>query len=395
MKKVVIPIGLLLSAVVIIALLILFHEPPTAKPVAHIPAVVDTIEVTPRSLHYSVAAQGTLQAKDQTALVNEVSGRVVDIADTFKVGAFVNKGQWLIRLEDVDYQTALSAAKADVASARSALEEERALGVVAERDWRDVNPGKVPALGLRKPQLEKALADLDYARARLRQAQRNLQRTTIVAPYDGLLDAADVNVGQYLTVGTPLGNVLGTATAELRLPVTADDLRYLFAQPVMGDLKQADRLPVELTLDDQGDQRWHAHLVRVEGIVDERSRFVRVVAELDDPYGRTHSSQPLPFGRFVAAHIQGQQIDDVIKLPRHVLHNGQQLAVVDGQKIVRLRQVELLRVDQQSIYVGQGLQPGDRIIVSPVSRDMIGEPARTADEQDTTTNAKGNGATQS
>jgi len=92
------------------------------------------------------------------------------------------------------------------------------------------------------------------------------------------------------------------------------------------------------------------------------------VARIDDPYGLNNPEQttPLVVGLFVEAVIEGRTVDDVFKLPRSALRNQNDVLVVDADNKLRQRKINLLRTDFESAYISSGIQPGDRVCVSPV-----------------------------
>lgn len=352
------------------------RQAPDKKTEERLPPLVSLQAVQSSALRYQISSQGTAQAKTETVLVSEVNGKIVAIADVFSAGGFFRQGDLLVSIEQADYRTAVKAAEATLASAKAALEEEKARAKVAERDWREFTSGKAPALGLRKPQLASALAKVQSSEAELEKALRDLSRTEIRAPYSGMVKSRAANLGQFVSRGTQLGVLLDTTVAEIRLPLSQADFADLAAS-------RPEDFPVPVTLS-QGQQQWQASLVRTEGILDEKSRVIYAVAELADPYGREtaatgqplRSAQPLRFGQFVQASISGRQASGVIQLPRHLLRPGNQLLVADSNLTLQFRQVRLDRADQQFAYVGEGLQNGDQLVISPLANPLPGMKVR-------------------
>jgi len=99
-----------------------------------------------------------VQPRNQTMLSAQVSGRIIRVADNFIEGGFFDKGDVLVEIEAVDYETDLLLAQAELAQAQASLDEEIARGQVAEKEWSSFNSGTPPELGLRKPQLAREQA---------------------------------------------------------------------------------------------------------------------------------------------------------------------------------------------------------------------------------------------
>jgi len=359
------------------------RKAPEKKTEPRLPPLVSLQPFNFTDIVYQVSSQGPIQAKTETTLVSEVNGKITAIAEAFVAGGFFQAGDVLVRIEPADYQTAVKAAEAALATAKAALEEERARAKVAERDWLNFTSGKAPALGLRKPQLASALAKVNSAEADLERARRDLSRTEIRAPYSGMVKSRAANLGQFVSRGSQLGVLLDTAVAEVRLPLTLADL---------ADLGVADqsRLALAVTLSDDSGNQWAATLVRTEGVLDSQSRVIHAVAELTDPYRREQAGTPLRFGQFVQAKIAGRTAQAVMQLPRHLLKPGELVLVADKDLKLQLRQVRLDRADQAYAYIAGGSEAGDQLVISPLANPIPGMQVRT----ETAGTATAQGATQ-
>lgn len=332
------------------------------------PILVDVETAEMQSLQLAVQSQGLVSPKYRTELVAQVSGEVIHVAEAFVRGAVVKKGQVLATLDPTNYEVQVQDARAKLASAQAALELEAAQGEVAKAEWNKVTSTVPPALGLRKPQLAQAEAQVAAAKAALQQAEKDLARTRIVAPYDALIAARDISPGSFVNVGSRLGAVLNVRTAEIRLPIANSELQYLDGNGVGA--------PVTLSGDINGSHNtWHAKIVRSEGVIDEDSRMTYLVAELPDPYALyQRQEQPgaevLPFGSYVVAHVEGKQLPQAVRLPRHLIKEGQ-LTVVDDGKLA-FRPVEVARHQDGFSIVVAGLQPGDNVVTTALEYPVEG-----------------------
>ena len=376
-----------LAALLAVILVGLKPEPETIVPERK-PLLVDVLQVSPTTLTVSVQAQGVVQPGSHTSLVSEVSGRILEVSDNFKAGGFFRSGEVLLRLDDRDYLARLQQAEALVAQARSTLAQERGRVAVAKSEWqqrkgRNSVGDDARRLALRQPQLLEAQAQLESAQASLGQARLDLERANLIAPYDGLVESKQVDIGQYITAGTPVGSIMSVGDAEIRLAIPESKLGYLLLpdahQPLSGDLPM-----VELSHSLDGEARsWNAVLVRTEGVLDERSRSMFVVARLDDPYGiyRTDKQEdfsPLRFGMFVEAQIQGRRVDGVISLPRTIIRPGNLVWIVDDSNRLQERKVGLLRTDGAEIFVTSGLEDGDKVCLTSVGPVLPNTPVSIA-----------------
>ncbi|MDX1391563.1 MAG: efflux RND transporter periplasmic adaptor subunit [Rheinheimera sp.] len=379
-KKILVPVGVIAIAIAVAAGLISLRKPPEKKDEQR-PAVLITAQpVQAEDLVYRIQSQGTVKPKLETNLSSEVNGRIIEVAANFIEGGFFNAGDVLVRVEPADYQTNVKAAEASLANAQAALEEEKARGRVAEEEWRSFTDGKAPELGLRRPQLAGALANVRSAEAELERARRDLARTEIRAPYAGLVKNRAVNLGQFISRGASVGVIYGTDVAEIRLPLTDNDAAFVD----LPDFADDDVKPEVLLSAVVGGElmQWPAKLVRTEGVLDERSRVIYAVAQVNDPYQRNNNSKaPLRFGRFVQAEILGNAAAQVVKVPRHLLLAKQEILVVDKDNQLQFRPVELARTDDRFAYVRSGFAEGDRLATSAIANPLAGTLVRVASEQ--------------
>lgn len=374
-KKIIIPISVIALAVVAAIGLSSMRQPPEKKDEERAGILVQADPIVAEDLTYHIQSQGTVKPKQETNLSSEVNGRIVEVADHFIEGGFFNKGDLLVRIEQSDYQTNVKAAEASLANAQAALEEEKARGRVAEKEWKSFTEGTAPELGLRRPQLAGALATVRSAEAELERAHRDLSRTEIRAPYAGLVKSRTANLGQFVSRGSVLGVIYGTDVAEVRLPLTDNDLAFL----QLPDTADATVQPeVKLTATVAGKVlQWPAKVVRTEGVLDERSRVIYAVAQVTDPYQRNNTqAEPLRFGRFVQAEILGNSTTAVIVLPRHLLLAKQQVLVVDKDKQLQFRDVNIERTDDRFAYIRDGFVDGDQLATSAIANPLAGTVVR-------------------
>ncbi|AZG35024.1 MULTISPECIES: efflux RND transporter periplasmic adaptor subunit [Shewanella] len=370
---------LLIIAVFVAAamLLISTQEAPEQKDEPISVPIIDVQTITPQTLSLNLPSYGVVNPKYKTQLVTEVQGRLLNISADFVAGGVVKQGQQLAIIEPSDYEADLIQAEATLAQATAALNEEKARGVVAKIEFKDFGTGLPPELGLRIPQLKKEQANVKYAQAALARAQRNLARTVIRAPFDGIIKARNVDLGQYVTLGTNLGELYNTSIAEIRLPLTNADLAYL-------ESVDNPETAVTLTAFLAGKQvTWQGNIVRSENVIDEQTRMVYLVAEIHDPYlrkNKTEGQLPLKYGSFVNAVITGRTVNNVVKLPRHVVRNGQ-VAVVGADNIIEMRPVNVIRSDADTIYIQGSFKANERVSMTSINSLNSGQIIKVLGEE--------------
>jgi RND family efflux transporter MFP subunit len=322
--------------------------------------------------------------RTQTTLIAEASGQIIEVSSAFVSGGFFRKNDVLVRIDPRNYASAVKRARAAVARAETQLATETATASYAQEDYsrlQRLNPNTAPpsALALRKPQLSAAMAELQSAQADLEKAEGDLDRTVIRAPYDGLVRQKVADVGQYVNVGSQLANTFAIDVAEVRLPVTQNDLQFLDISRLRAGLPLTAVLHADL-----GGQTvsWPAAITRSEGVFDADTRVLYLVAQVPDPYGLQSGTEvagaPLMMGTFVSAEIGGRAGGDLFVIPRQSIYRGETLWLVEEDSTIRPARVEVVRADENFFYVSDGLVEGDRYCATAVEQPLPGMKVRVS-----------------
>jgi RND family efflux transporter MFP subunit len=363
--KVVLPIAVLVAAAGATAALISSRKAPERIERPVLGPLVEVVEVASADVRVEVAGQGEVSPRTRVDLAPQVTGRVVDVHPALVTGGRFKAGATLLTVDPRDYELAVERARAAVAGAETTLERERAEGEAARAEWREVHGAdQPPSLLVRSPQIREAEARLAAARADLAAAQLGLERTRLALPFDGLVIEESVDVGQLVTSGQRVATVYGTAAVEIRVPLDDRELAW-FEVPT----------DAQVSADFAGETvRWEGRVERLEGQVDPRSRMVRIVVAVADPFraGRP----PLLPGTFVDVTIAGRELAGVAVIPRHALREGDQVWVVEGG-VLDVRDVEVVRRDRTRAYVGSGLEAGELVVTSSLDAVTDGMAVRT------------------
>ena len=360
------------------------EQPVTQAPPPNIP-LVRTITATPEPIRFDVSSQGTVQPRSSVTLSAQVSGRVVQVADSFRPGGFFPANTTLFTIDDTDYQLAKVQREAEVAQTRLRLARELAEQELAIRAWKDLEGEREPdALVTRALQVDGAKASLAAAEAGLARALLDLDRTKVTLPFAGRVRSSNVNIGQHVLAGQAIADVYGTAFAEVRLPVPDDEIAFLDL-PLAGS-SDTEAPTVDLSADYAGTtHHWRGVISRTEGEIDRKTRQLILIAKIANPYGKSpeHPDRPpLSAGLFVEARIHGRVIDNVIQLPRIALRPDGSVLVVDRENRLRRREVRVLRMDRQHVQLKDGLLADDQVCVSAVDNFVEGMPVRVQRDVD-------------
>jgi RND family efflux transporter MFP subunit len=371
----VLPPALIVISITVVILLAMNRPTPPERDVTTAAMLVEVIEAEKSDGYFLINTQGTARPRTETTIVAEVSGRVIEIAEPFAAGGFFKAGEVLARIDPSDYEAALLQAQAELASARAQLADERARSDQARKDWERMHGSdRQPSdLVLRLPQLAGAQAAVQAAEAAVMRAERNLERTRIRLPYDGLVRTRDVDLGQYVSAGTALGRAFAVDVAEIRLPLSDQDLAFLDL-PAPGHPAR-HFTPVMLSGTVAGQRgHWQGQVVRTEGVVDESTRLSYAVVQVEDPYGLLGELRPVPLqmGTFVQAEVRGRSASGLIELPRSALREGDTLFLADKEDRLEIRAVQVLRATPHRVYLHNDIEAGDRVVTTAIPVPLPG-----------------------
>ena len=341
--------------------------------------VVKTTPIKPQSYQLKIHSSGSVQAHTQTTLVAEISGKITQVKDRFEEGNYVNKGDTLMSIDKTDYINALKIAKSEIYQKELALKEQVAQGNLAKQDWdlfgeKKRTPSK---LALREPHIASAKAALGAAKIRKEQAQTNLDRSIVKAPYAGRILERSIAVGQYVTPGTKLGKLYSTDYVEVRLPLSLTD----YEQLQLPEHYQGEKLPVTQDLprvifyaqSHKGRHEWLGRIVRTSAALNESTRQLSVIARIDKPFSRsTTGAPPVKIGQFLQAEILAEKLNNIALIPISAIHEGKEILLLEGDQI-KLQAIDIIASDKDHLIISTKNLPLDKpLILTPPSSTIDG-----------------------
>jgi RND family efflux transporter MFP subunit len=315
---------------------------------------------------------------------------ITEVSTAFVAGGFFSKGDVLVRIDDRNYRAEVKRAQASVRAAETNVTREAVLADYAREDWERAqsllqSSKAATDLAMRKPQQAEALASLEFAKADLEKRKGDLYRTVIKAPYDGLVREKRADIGQFVNSGSPLAVIFSVEVAEIRLPLPDSQLPYLNLDE--HELAQGRGPRVTLSANIGGQiNSWQGRIIRTEGVFDERTRVLYLVAQIDDPYNRYKQTweHPLRMGTFVEAAIEGEQLSNIIRLPRTALRRDNKIWTVSDNDTLRSVTVEIAHADEHSVLIRSGLKSGQLVCLTVPENPLPGTPVRYQELDDTT-----------
>lgn len=358
------PLWIILGSFLIATMMISAKPAAIANVQKFVPPRVQTQVVIPQQYQVKIQSQGTVIPRTEIQLMPEITGKILKVSPKLQTGAKFEKGDPLIYLEKRDFELSLITAESSLSQARVNYEREKAESELAANEWEKINGGRASDLTLRKPQLSQAKAILAAAEALYEQAERNLDRTIIRAPFKGRVRQKMVDVGMVLSQGLAIAQIYATDYVEISLPIAEQDLVFL-GIPLDGSFIEENYQPyVELFTEFGGQElSWNGKVVRSSAEIDSKTRMLSVIAQVSDPYQKTTNTLPLKVGIFVKAAIKGRTFNNIVKIPRYTVRDNK-VWVVNQEGILDQKEIQILRYEDDSALVSRGLDVSDSVLLT-------------------------------
>lgn len=302
-------------------------------------------------------AVGTVEPIRGIVIEVEASGIIDSIH--FENGQDVTQGDLLVQI-DIEVEMAqLRAAKATVSLAETEFQRATALR----------ESGNVP-----QSQLDRAVADLERAKAEIQNLQALIDRKTIVAPFDGRVGIRRINLGQYVPTSTPI------------VSLQADEQVYInFSLPQKALSQLQTGMRMRITSDAYPEAGFEGELTAISPEIDPATRSVALQGTVDNLQGLLRA------GLFVNIELIADATETVLLIPSTAIlyaPYGNSVYVVveetggDGsvQLVAKQKFIRIGRARGDFVSILEGLEPGDRIVSAGAFKLRNGAPIRINNE---------------
>ncbi len=357
----------------------LINNQPTLKTTVKepVPVAVRALDIRLAPMQLRVSSEGNVQPSVETKLVAQVAGEVIELSSSLVAGGNFSKGDILLKLDPRDYEIALSSSQATLSRAqaeqRFATEE-----ITRIRSLYGDELASIAELQSAERLLAVANAASDDAAAAVKRARVDLERTVFTAPFNGRVRAEDVDIGQFLSKGAMIATLYDTDRLQVRLPLADAQLAYLDPSYAQTGISGEEPANVVLTANYAGDmQSWSAKLLRTEGDISTKSRFLHVIVAVTETLNS--NGVRLPVGLFVNAVIDGRTVDNLVSIPRTALRPDNSVMVIDDSDKLHFRDVSVFKLSDNDVLISEGLASGERISISPLQFVVEGMPVTVID----------------
>jgi len=332
-----------------------------------------------------ITAMGTVRAEQEIVLSPRVSGEIVSISDSFTPGGFVAEGEILLRIDPADYEVSLMQRQSDLRQAIGELELELGRQDLARKDYEELEgtiSSEYKTLVLRAPQLDTAKARVEAAQAAVRQAELELERTLIRAPFAAHIINREAHVGSQVSPGDSLGRLVGIESYWVEASVPVSDLRWIEFPATPERTGSHARI--------RNRSAWPEDIFRsgevysLIGALENQTRLARVLLTVADPLSHEPQSSGLPplmVGSYVEARIEGKPIEDVIRMDRDFLRQNDTVWLKqDG--VLKIRDVEIVFRDPDYVYIRTGLDADDLVVTTNLATVIEGSALRLEGDEE-------------
>lgn len=323
----------------------------------------------------------TFPGNTQGSMVAEVRSRVEGLLESrnFEEGQFVEQGQAMFSIEKAPYEVELQRARSDLTSAQATFNS-------AQRDWQRVDnlfaDGAISGRERDQAQsaFELAEAELEAARATVRDAELRYNYTDIAAPIDGIAGRERVSVGNLISEGEILATITRLDPLYVSFAVAENDIaaRYLLSNTRVDGNREGNPT-ARLVLQDGTTHPMEGFIDYVSRVVESATGTIEARAVIPNP-----DMDLLP-GQFVRVQLPRIEVANAIAVPqRAVVQSGRRSVVyiVDANDSIQVREVTLgVRVGSRML-IEQGLSAGDRVVVEGLSLLRPGARVRAEELED-------------
>ncbi len=376
--------------------------------------LVELLPAKAEDVNMVVESFGTVAPRESLKLVAQVRGQIVAIDPAFKEGGFVKKNTRLIHIDPRTYRLEVERRNVQIRQAEAELkrlaQEVINLQARVKIAGSDVKLAKNEYLRLKKlidrkviaqsqldkaeqaylasqerlqalnnqlalvdPQKEQLIAARDMARIMYQEAKLDLERSSIVAPFEGWVLEKVIEVGQHVSIGQQLGKIYSAGQLDIEVRIPSKDLKWF-----LDDMGIEAPILADVVFKHGGSENiWSGRVARIKAMMDQRTRTLPMVVEVDEP--RITSQQKNSFrlrpGMFVTVRIRGKKIQNVFVLPRYLVYPGDVVYTVKDDTL-KSNPVQILRGHKDTVIIGEGLSEGDLIVKSPLSSPLDGQIVR-------------------
>jgi multidrug resistance efflux pump len=378
--------------------------------------LVEVISIKPEIVTMNVEAYGTVKAREDMKLVAEVNGRVEYISEFFDEGCFVKKGTLILRIDQREFKINVKMAEANLKQLEAKIENlnQETLNLkeniaiaknnleISEKEYsrfqklarqnivsktnmektkrvclKDLSSLKelenqLKLMPARKKMLgaQKILKEASYDRALL-----ELAKTEITTPFDGRVIEKNIMTGEYVRNSQYIGRIYKNGLFDIDINLPVKDMKWIM--PLMEGKGKEPEVQVFFNNHETSSNFWIGKVSRIKSKIDERTRTMPVVVEMDDTLSNNGKNIYMRPGMFVNVLIKGERYHNVYVLPRYMVNFDDSIYLIKDERLISCK-VNILRKFKDRIYVKSGITEKDLVIKTRIPEAVEGMLLRRA-----------------
>jgi len=383
---------------------------PEKKEIVKTPPSVKVIEAKPVSRVMTVEAYGTIKPRKLVKIAVEVPGRIEYIHPSFIEGGEIHKEDLLIRLDQRSYkldrqtgQVRIRQAKTDIGNLKQDIENlkkdialSKANVALTQKEFKRIKAltnnqfasknnldraeqqylqAKIGLqnienrLSMTDTYMEQKNAALAMARVDFQKADLALQKTQIHSEFDGFVLDKFAESGEYVNPGQVLGSMYPKDGMDVDVSIPLEKMKWI--ESFFENNNQPKAKVRIANFNSENSHVWDAKVARIKARVDEKTRTLPMTIEIENQKSNIKKIFDLKPGIFVKCEIIGETYENIFVLPRYLLKHGDILFTINDEHL-KMKKVSVFRKFEEAVYINQGLNPGDKIISSPLPGALEG-----------------------
>jgi RND family efflux transporter MFP subunit len=320
---------------------------------------VSVVEVSPQVFTPIYQAFGKVESPRLLSLTAQVEGEIKYINKAFIEGGQLLKGDIIYQIDDSDYQYKLRQRESELKIAQANLKLELGEQKVAEREYQQIrgdfsgeNILLQKSLMLRKPQLEKAKANVAIAQNNVNLANKDLQRCKVVSKGDFAVLTKTIYQGSFVNKGDNLGDLAQLSTLRISLAVPSDVATSLSINQVVN-------------ISTQGNKSHKALVSQLSPTLHDNSQLQQVYLSIENP------KSSFILGEFITAALTLAPHKNTLKLPLSAIDDGI-FWIVDQNKKLSARAANVVWQNDSYAIVNNNIGKAEVVVTSAITGAIEG-----------------------
>lgn len=315
--------------------------------------------ISPKAIDFkpTYTSYGRINTREKLTLRAQVSGEIVALHPNFELGATINKGEMVTKIDDRPLRNRLVSAQNQYTIAQTNVELEKAqqqvaskeLALVTEQAYNDAVTDK--AIRLRQPQMAAAQSELAIAKNAVELAQLDIEKATFISPRTYQVIERTVHIGDYVSQGQALATLADLSTLRIKALVPKNIAKELVINQ-------------NVTISNNDTSRSMGYISHIVPKLDSKTQLQQIIIALT-------SDNNFVLDEFVQVDLSLSPQKNIIKLPLTAI-NDDAVWIVDTQNTLQPKKLDIVWNDKNWVYAVNNLNPGEQVVEYKIAGAQAG-----------------------